>query len=84
MSKTLDDAYKVLNWIANNTRPVMSPRSSVSGSRYSGRRHRRAVGSSKRDQAKVINTLTMEDSQIITHQQGIKNRLPMITDRTRR
>lgn len=22
MSKTLDDAYKVLNWIANNTRPV--------------------------------------------------------------
>lgn len=22
MSKTLDDAYKALNWIANNTRPV--------------------------------------------------------------
>lgn len=41
-------------------------------------------GSGKRDQAKVINTLTMEDSQIITHQQGIKNRLPMITDRIRR
>lgn len=22
MSKTLDDAYKALNWIANNTRPA--------------------------------------------------------------
>ena len=64
-------------------RKSMSRRSSVSVLRSSGRRRRRAV-ISKQDQAKVINTLPTEDSQIPTHQVDTRIHLPTITDRVRR